>query len=140
MDHMDHVSEVDAQVRAWLKASETQRVHPSAQRLAEVLKDPHGLEFTVGFVDRVIRPEDLGVAAAALRDLVRITPRFLPWYQKGALRAGAWLSRIVPWLVIPIARRVLRRMVGHLLIDASDAKLGNAIDRLRKREIGRAHV
>jgi len=31
-----------------------------------VLKDPSGLEFTVGFVDGVIRPEDIKVAARKL--------------------------------------------------------------------------
>ena len=129
----DLVAEVDAQVRAWLDAAATKPVHPSAARLANVLKDPRGLEFTVGFVDRVIRPEDLGVAARALRELVAITPRFLPWHQKVALRVGAMLSVVAPGLVIPVARTVLRRMVGHLLIDATDARLGAAIARIRER-------
>jgi RHH-type proline utilization regulon transcriptional repressor/proline dehydrogenase/delta 1-pyrroline-5-carboxylate dehydrogenase len=127
--------EVEAQVRAWLDAAATKPVHPSAKRLAAVLKDPQGLAFTVGFVDRVIRPEDLGVAAQALRELVAITPRFLPWHQKLALRLGALLSLVAPWLVIPLARRVLRRMVGHLLIDASDRRLGDQIARIRARGV-----
>ncbi|UDY23508.1 bifunctional proline dehydrogenase/L-glutamate gamma-semialdehyde dehydrogenase [Nocardioides sp. Kera G14] len=124
-------AEVEAQVRAWLAVAATKPVHPSAKRLAAVLKDPKGLEFTVGFVDRVVRPEDLGVAAAALRELVAITPRFLPWYQKLALRLGAMLSVVAPWFVIPVARRVLRKMVGHLLIDATDAHLGGQIERIK---------
>jgi RHH-type transcriptional regulator, proline utilization regulon repressor / proline dehydrogenase / delta 1-pyrroline-5-carboxylate dehydrogenase len=127
--------EVEAQVKAWLDAAADKPVHPSARRLAGVLKDPQGLEFTVGFVDRVIRPEDLGVAARALRELVAITPRFLPWHQKAALRLGALLSLVAPWLVIPLARRVLRRMVGHLLIDATDSRLGEQIERIRARGV-----
>ncbi|GAC1605645.1 MAG: bifunctional proline dehydrogenase/L-glutamate gamma-semialdehyde dehydrogenase [Pseudarthrobacter sp.] len=35
-------------------------------------------------------------------------------------------------MVIPIARRVLREMVGHLIVDATDAKLGPAIAKIRK--------
>ncbi|MGN6723857.1 MAG: bifunctional proline dehydrogenase/L-glutamate gamma-semialdehyde dehydrogenase [Marmoricola sp.] len=132
---MDLVDEVEDQVRLWLAAAATKPAHPSARRLAEVLKDPRGLEFTVGFVDRVIRPEDTGVAAAALRDLVAITPRFLPSYQKAALRLGASLSLLVPWIVVPVARRVVRRMVGHLLIDATDSRLGSHIKRLRERGV-----
>lgn len=127
--------EVEAQVRAWLDAAATKPVHPSARRLAAVLKDPRGLEFTVGFVDRVIRPEDLGVAARALRELVAITPRFLPRHQRAALRLGALLSVVAPWFVIPVARRVLRRMVGHLLIDATDSRLGGQIERIRARGV-----
>ena len=37
-----------------------------------------------------------------------------------------------PWLVIPIARRVLRQMVGHLVLDATPEKLGPAIATLRE--------
>ncbi|WP_218683545.1 proline dehydrogenase family protein, partial [Microbacterium sp. BF1] len=33
--------------------------------------------------------------------------------------------------VVPIARRVLRDMVGHLVVDARPAKLGAAIERIR---------
>ncbi|MFT4264511.1 MAG: proline dehydrogenase family protein, partial [Nocardioides sp.] len=131
----DLLAEVEDQVRAWLDAAATKPVHPAAKRLAAVLEDPRGLEFTVGFVDRVVRPEDLAVAATALRELVAITPSFLPLYQRLALRLGAALSLVAPWLVIPIARRVLRRMVGHLLIDATDARLGRAIARIRRRGV-----
>ncbi|HEV3193720.1 MAG TPA: proline dehydrogenase family protein, partial [Polyangiaceae bacterium] len=127
------IEEIEAQVNVWLAARKP--VHPSAKRLASVLKDPRGLEFTVGFVDRVIRPEDINVAARALRELVSITPAFLPWRQKAALRAGAVLSLVAPWLVIPVARKVLRKMVAHLLIDATDSKLHAAIARIRDRGV-----
>lgn len=129
------VAAVEAQVKAWLDVAADKPVHPSAKRLAEVLKDPRGLDFTVGFVDRVVRPEDLGVAAQALRELVAETPGFLPWYQRAALHTGASLSTAAPGVVIPIARTVLRRMVGHLLIDATDSKLGSQISRIEKRGV-----
>nr|WP_245988297.1 bifunctional proline dehydrogenase/L-glutamate gamma-semialdehyde dehydrogenase [Flexivirga caeni] len=129
------VADVEKQVRAWLDAAAAQPVHSSAKRLAEVLKDPHGLDFTVGFVDRVIRPEDLAVAAQALREIVQETPQFLLAYQRAALRTGATLSTAAPGVVIPVARRVLRHMVGHLLIDATDSKLGAQISRIKKRGV-----
>ncbi|GAC1381710.1 MAG: bifunctional proline dehydrogenase/L-glutamate gamma-semialdehyde dehydrogenase [Marmoricola sp.] len=129
------VDEVETQVRTWLEAAATKPVDAAARRLAAVLKDPHGLDFTVGFVDRVVRPEDPVVAAQALRELVAITPRFLPWHQRAALRFGAFLSGFAPWLVIPVARRVLRRMVGHLLIDATDSRLGAQIERIKARGV-----
>jgi RHH-type proline utilization regulon transcriptional repressor/proline dehydrogenase/delta 1-pyrroline-5-carboxylate dehydrogenase len=131
----DLVDAVEAQVQEWLETAATKPVHPSAKRLADVLKDPDGLQFTVGFVDRVIRPEDTSVAARALRELVAITPRFLPWHQKMALRMGAVLSVFAPWLVISVARRVLRRMVGHLLIDATESRLGRQVARLKERGV-----
>ncbi len=104
---------------------------PAAERLAGVLKDPNGLDFTIGFVDLVVRPEDLRVAGRNLRLVARKTPRFLPWYMRSAIRLGGLFGPILPGLVIPIARRVLRGMVGHLIVDATSAKLGPAITKLR---------
>ena len=45
-------------VSRWVEASAEIPEDKAAEQLAGVLKDPHGLEFTVGFVDGVIRPED----------------------------------------------------------------------------------
>ncbi|MGJ9421388.1 bifunctional proline dehydrogenase/L-glutamate gamma-semialdehyde dehydrogenase [Aeromicrobium sp. CF3.5] len=120
------------QVRAWLAASADVPVDASAARLAGLLKDPKGLPFTVGFVDGVIRPEDVRVAARALAALARDIPAFIPWHLRGALRLGAFAGRFVPGVVIPVARRVLRHMVGHLVIDAREAQLGRAVGRIRK--------
>ena len=125
----DHVV---ALVRRWLAESADHPADPAAERLAGVLKDPNGLAFTVGFVDGVMRPEDLGVAGRNLEQVARLTPRFLPWYLRGAIRLGGVVAPVLPWVVIPIARRVLRRMVGHLVLDATPAKLGPAIATLRE--------
>lgn len=52
----DLMIEVESLVGAWLAEAAQQPVAPAARRLADVLRDPAGLGFTVGFVDRVIRP------------------------------------------------------------------------------------
>ncbi|MFC0678731.1 proline dehydrogenase family protein [Lysobacter korlensis] len=117
--------------RRWLMEAANLPVHPSARQLAGVLRDPDGLDFTVGFVDGVVRPEDLRVAARNLRGLGRKIPKFLPAVLRGAVALGGVVAPILPRIVIPIARAVLRRMVGHLLIDATDARLGRAIRRIR---------
>ncbi len=130
------LTEVVAQVRCWLDDAARRPVAPAGRRLADVLRDPHGLEFTVGFVDRVIRPEDHRVAAANLRALARNAPGFLPMHQRLLIKLGALVSVIAPGLVIPVARNLLRRMVGHLLVDATDARLGQSIARIRKRGAG----
>ncbi|MBM7503108.1 RHH-type proline utilization regulon transcriptional repressor/proline dehydrogenase/delta 1-pyrroline-5-carboxylate dehydrogenase [Agromyces aurantiacus] len=125
----DHVV---ALVERWLAESANHPVDPAAQRLAGVLKDPNGLAFTVGFVDGVMRPEDLGVAGRNLAEVAKLTPKFLPAPLKAAIRLGGAMAPTFPWLVIPIARRVLRAMVGHLVLDATPAKLGPAIAKLRE--------
>ena len=49
-----------------------------------------------------------------------------------ALLAGGMLAPRAPGVVVPIARRVLREMVGHLVLDATPSKLGPAIAKLRE--------
>jgi RHH-type proline utilization regulon transcriptional repressor/proline dehydrogenase/delta 1-pyrroline-5-carboxylate dehydrogenase len=120
-----------ALVRHWLEEASLVPVNASAQRLAGVLKDPKGLDFTVGFVDGVIRPEDLKVAARNLASLAPQVPAFLPGYLRAAVRLGGVVAPLLPGIVVPIARRVLRGMVGHLIVDATPAKLGTAIGSLR---------
>jgi RHH-type proline utilization regulon transcriptional repressor/proline dehydrogenase/delta 1-pyrroline-5-carboxylate dehydrogenase len=120
-----------ALVRHWLTEAEKVRVDVSARRLAGVLRDPDGLAFTVGFVDGVIRPEDLGVAARNLAALAPRVPAFLPVHLRAAVRLGGVFAPLLPSIVVPIARRVLRGMVGHLIVDATPAKLGTAIAKLR---------
>ncbi|WP_183511850.1 bifunctional proline dehydrogenase/L-glutamate gamma-semialdehyde dehydrogenase [Paeniglutamicibacter cryotolerans] len=119
-------------VRHWLTEGAKVPVDASAAQLAGVLKDPNGLDFTVGFVDGVIRPEDLKVAARNLKALAPKVPSFLPWYMKSAVALGGTMAPILPGIVVPIARRVLREMVGHLIIDATDAKLGASIKKIKK--------
>ncbi|MFJ6028147.1 bifunctional proline dehydrogenase/L-glutamate gamma-semialdehyde dehydrogenase [Pseudarthrobacter sp. NPDC092424] len=121
-----------ALVRHWLTEASKVPVDASAQQLAGVLKDPNGLEFTVGFVDGVVRPEDLNVAARNLAKLAPKVPAFLPWYMRSAVALGGTMAPVMPQVVIPIARKVLREMVGHLIVDATDAKLGPAIAKIRK--------
>ncbi|MBB2993099.1 RHH-type proline utilization regulon transcriptional repressor/proline dehydrogenase/delta 1-pyrroline-5-carboxylate dehydrogenase [Mycolicibacterium iranicum] len=130
------LAEVEDLVRHWLDDAAGQPVAPAARRLADVLRDPAGLEFTVGFVDRVIRPDDHRVAAANLRGLAQTAPAFLPWHLRTMIALGAASSVAVPGLVIPIARKALRAMVGHLLVDASDRRLGRSIARIRDRGAG----
>ena len=121
-----------ALVRHWLTEAAKVPVDASAEQLAGVLKDPNGLDFTVGFVDGVVRPEDLQVAARNLAALAPKVPAFLPWYMRRAVRLGGTMAPVLPQVVIPVARRVLREMVGHLIVDATDAKLGPAIAKIRK--------
>lgn len=125
-------TEAVALVKKWLEQASHIPADPAAERLAGVLKDPNGLDFTVGFVDGVMRPEDLMVAGHALQDVSKKTPAFLPWYMRGAIWLGGVFGPVLPWVVIPVARKVLRAMVGHLVLDATPAKLGPAIAKLRE--------
>lgn len=118
--------------RRWVSESADVDVDPAAERLAGVLKDPNGLPFTIGFVDGVMRPESLSAAAANLQRVAPLVPGFLPWYLRAAVRTGGAMAPVLPTPVVPIARRVLREMVGHLVVDARPDKLGPALAKIRE--------
>ncbi|MEQ1736204.1 MAG: proline dehydrogenase family protein, partial [Rhodoglobus sp.] len=124
-----------ATVRRWLEESAAVPIDASAARLAGLLKDPKGLDFTLGFVDGVVRPEDLRVAGRNLERVSRMIPAFLPWYLRGAILLGGGFAPLVPWPIVPIARRVLRGMVGHLVIDATPERLDKSLAKLRSSGI-----
>ncbi|AXH34220.1 aldehyde dehydrogenase family protein [Humibacter sp. BT305] len=126
--------------RTWLDASRDAPADPAAARLAGVLKDPDGLAFTLGFVDGVARPEDNAVAARDLVQVAEKVPGFLPWPLRSALGVGRGVAEVAPGVVVPIARRVLRQMVGHLIVDARPAKFGPAVAALRATEGVRLNV
>ncbi len=125
-------SDTIALVRRWLTEAERFPADATATQLAGVLKDPNGLAFTVGFVDGVVRPEDIRVAARTLRNIAPSVPSFLPWFMRAAVRLGGLFAPILPHVVIPVARVVLRKMVSHLIVDATDTRLGAVIDKLKK--------
>ncbi len=115
-----------ARAARWSEASSGG--HDTAtRRLASLVHDPDGVEFALRFVDRVARPDDDGVAA---RELARLggpgatLPRFANVVDRTMLRAGAALAPRAPRVVVPLARRRLRALVGHLVVDASDRALG----------------
>ncbi|MFC6235951.1 proline dehydrogenase family protein, partial [Leucobacter soli] len=131
----DLADDAIALVRRWLAEAAEVPADPSAARLAGVLRDPNGLDFTVGFVDGVVRPEDLDAAAKKLKQLVPLTPAFLPAPLRGAIGLGGAFAKPLPGVVVPIARKVLRQMVSHLIIDATDAKLGHAIAKIKQDDV-----
>jgi RHH-type proline utilization regulon transcriptional repressor/proline dehydrogenase/delta 1-pyrroline-5-carboxylate dehydrogenase len=123
--------EAVALAQRWVDESAAADVDPAAQRLAGVLRDENGLPFTIGFVDGVMRPESLAAAASNLRRVAPLVPGFLPWPLRAAVRLGGAVAPVLPYPVVPIARRVLRGMVSHLIVDARPEKLGPAISTLR---------
>lgn len=135
-DHLGSLADAAvAKVIAWLTASRDPKAsrakaNPSAERLSAVLSDPNGLDFTVGFVDRVVRTEDQRAAGRALSELGAIMPDTLSALDKAQIRMGSALAPVIPQVVVPAARQRIRSMVGHMIVDARDNKLGKAVAEL----------
>ena len=121
-------------VTRWLQATQNSGVkpHASAQRLSQVLSHPTGLDFTVGFVDRVIRTEDSKAAAQALSELDDLAPDTLSALDRAQIQAGSKLGKLMPDVVVPAARTRMRSMVGHMVVDARDKQFGKAVSEIRK--------
>ncbi|MDK7741256.1 bifunctional proline dehydrogenase/L-glutamate gamma-semialdehyde dehydrogenase [Helcobacillus massiliensis] len=126
---------VTEQVRTWVQDAARLPVPSQAKMLADVLADPKGLEFTVGFVDLVIRTEDPRAAAHHLRHLAQDPPKFLTGPLRSIVQLGSTASYITPRTTVLIAGEVMRRMVSHLILDARDPQLGRAIQRFRDQGV-----
>ncbi|MEL7158206.1 MAG: bifunctional proline dehydrogenase/L-glutamate gamma-semialdehyde dehydrogenase, partial [Actinomycetota bacterium] len=123
-------------VEQWLKRAATTATgleRKVGDRLHELIQDPGGVAFAMRFVDRVVRPEDDDVAADQLATLVkrRGLPGFLSATDRLLLGAGARLAPRLPELVIPLAQRRMRQLVGHLVLDATDEAMGEHLARRR---------
>ena len=131
------VEEAVALAERWAEAAhagETRREAQTTGQLAALLSDADtGLDLAVFFVDRVARPEDDAVAANALsRITASDASSFLGPVDRGMLGLGALAARIAPKVVVPAARARMKQMVGHLLVDARDPKLGRHLAAARE--------
>lgn len=113
-----------ALVNRWVEATaagETPREKRTTGRLAALVSDAAGLELAVRFVDRVARPQDIGVAARELAGLAAYTTAassFLGPVDRTLLGLGTRAAPLLPRIVVPAARIRLRQLIGHLVADA----------------------
>lgn len=117
--------------RRWTHDAAEFPTSSASRLLADVLDDPAGLPFTVEFVDGVIRPEDIRVAAANLSRLMKNSPEFLPAWLRVPAKAGGISARIAPEVVVIAARKVFQTLVNDLVLDARPEKLGATIKKLK---------
>lgn len=124
-----------ALVRQWLAAAEatlTRKERRDRRRFQLLTGDARSVAFTMAFCDRVLRPESDTAAADELRAVARPPlPRFLSPADRLLLRAGAALGPLLPGVVLPLARRRLRRIVGGLVADREDRALTRHLRTLR---------
>ena len=122
------VEEAVALVGHWLDTAgvvETRAERALGDRLLGLIEDPAGVGFTMRFVDRVARHRHDRLAADQLAALVRTgdLPAFLGRLDRLLLGIGARLAPLLPALVMPLARRRMRGLVGHLVVDAEPTQM-----------------
>ncbi|QRV01510.1 proline dehydrogenase family protein [Arcanobacterium phocisimile] len=124
--------EAIGRARTWADRAATLPTDRAGRLLADVLASDGGLNFTIDFVDKVIRPENKQVAARNLASLSTQKIDFLPQYLSLPAQAGGKIATTAPRVVVGTAFRVFRALVGDLVLDTSPKKLGPAIRKLRK--------
>lgn len=99
--------------------------------MGHALRSDGGLRYLTEVVDGLVRPEDPQVAAAALRRASADAPGHLPSPLVWLARAGAVASRLAPRTTVAIARRFVRALVAHLVVDSRPRRLSKALRALR---------
>ena len=125
-----------ALVESWLARAPQHETSDSAETMEQlegIVTDADGVGFVMQFVDRVVRPDDNRVAASQLAAIIaeRRLPSFLSPVDKTLLKAGARLGPLLPGIVLPLARRRMRSIVGHLVAPAESDKLATHLGRTR---------
>ena len=131
----DRAEAAVALVHDWLGRAERRTPSAASRRLARLVAEPEGLAFTVAFVDGVIRPEDSRVAARNLAAAARLPAPFLSAPMQKALAIGGRLAPLAPWIAVPITRRVLRGLVGHLVLDSRPWRLRRGLVHLHNQGV-----
>ncbi|MDO5701164.1 MAG: bifunctional proline dehydrogenase/L-glutamate gamma-semialdehyde dehydrogenase [Bowdeniella nasicola] len=115
------------------EAGQTDDERATTGQLAALVADSAGLDLAMRFVDRVARPEDSKTAAKELAQLTTgDAASFLGTMDRALLGLGAKAARLAPGVVVPLARKRLRQIVGHLVVDSRDPQLAEHLERSRK--------
>jgi RHH-type transcriptional regulator, proline utilization regulon repressor / proline dehydrogenase / delta 1-pyrroline-5-carboxylate dehydrogenase len=129
-DDADALVEEAVQLAAsWRDAAAAVGRDQASAQLSALLEDPAGFDVATGFLDRVTRTRDDGVAARQLSELVAGTaaPRFLGPIDRVLLAVGGRVAPVAPPLAMPLARARLRQLVGHLVVDAEPDALARRL-------------
>ncbi len=123
-------------VAHWLRRAaklETSEDRKTSSQLRALIMDDSGVDFVMQFVDRVARPEHNAVAATQLSSLMgqASLPQFLSPTDRILLRIGGRIAPLFPFIVMPLAARRMRSIVGHLVAPAESTKLKEHLSRQR---------
>lgn len=131
VDFADVAAHAIEKVHRWTEKSTTFPPDRSGKLLSDVLHSSGGLDFTIDFVDKVIRPEDKKTAARNLKKLTTRKIDFLPPYLTVPAKVGGAIAPTSPRFVVDAAFRVFRGLVGDLVLNTTPSKLGPAVEKLR---------
>ena len=105
------------------RSFETSDERSRTAMMARMMRDASGKQFTMALADRVLRIPDPKRAAARLRSLVGQfgLPKYLPWLDRLAIRAGNAAASLFPKWVMPMVTDRIRTNSQHVIVSARPA-------------------
>jgi RHH-type proline utilization regulon transcriptional repressor/proline dehydrogenase/delta 1-pyrroline-5-carboxylate dehydrogenase len=102
-------------------------------RLARMMEDASGKAFTIEMVDRIFRSGHPAKQARRLRALlVKFgLPVYLTLIERMMLCAGAWVSRLMPGVVMPAVGGQIRRASAKVILAGEPAPLARYLEERR---------
>lgn len=96
-----------------------------SQQLSGLLHSERGKALTLAMVDEVFRSRRRSVQAEHWRDLLRDfgIPDYLPFRDRVLMAAGAAVSRVLPWLVMPFVEQRMRGDSARVILDGRPDRL-----------------
>ncbi len=118
----DVAQETVATVERWLNVTDIDT--PAVEsKLARLLADDGGAEFSTDFVDLVIRPWDLAVAGKNLEHVSQNLPAHVNWFEGIGTHIAGGFAPLLPSAIVPAARENFLRSVGHLFLRGDSEEL-----------------
>ncbi len=125
-------------LRAALKAEKPSEA-ARARQVAALIGDPAAKGLSMAMTDRLTRSTDAARAAKGWRGLLARFgyPRGFGWFDRALLRLGAFVSRIVPEVVMAAVRHRLRKDSEGVILPAEPRPLAHY---LAERQADGSHV
>ena len=107
------------------KAQQTAQEHSQAQKIARMMEDPHGKDLTIALADQAFRSHQPARIADQLRHLLQNygVPRYMEWWERGALALGGVMSHYLPSLVVPPIVARLRHETSNVILPGEEEDL-----------------
>ncbi|MCX6047337.1 MAG: bifunctional proline dehydrogenase/L-glutamate gamma-semialdehyde dehydrogenase [Chloroflexi bacterium] len=107
------------------KAQQTAQEHSQMQKIARMMIDPHGKELTIALADQAFRSHQPARIADQLRHLLEQygVPRYMEWWERGALALGGVMAHYLPSLVVPPIVARLRHETQSVILPGEEEDL-----------------
>jgi len=136
---MDRAQRADELAEALLleaRAGQTSEERGRAERLARLMEDPRGKEFTVALTDQCFRSRRPERIADQLHYLLERygAPRFMEWWERIGLTLGALVGQYMPSLVVPPIVARLRHETQNVILPGEEDDLRRYLEERRRAD------